>query len=49
MRKLVNPCESLDNVAPNEHRREHGTRIGDLVAPKSPWSLEGLRKVVKPL
>lgn len=44
MRKLVNPVESLDNVIPAPNRREHGTRVGDLVAPNAKWSLEGLRK-----
>jgi hypothetical protein len=45
MRRLVNPVDSNSELALNH--REHGTRIGDLVAPKSKWSLEGLRKAMK--
>jgi hypothetical protein len=44
MRRLVNPAESLGNVELAPNHRKHGTRIGDLVAPKQKWSLGGLRK-----
>ena len=46
MRKLSNPCESLDNVIQDQNYREHRVRIGQIVAPNNKWSLAGLRKAV---
>lgn len=47
MRRLTNPVESLDNVERAPNYREHGTRIGNLVAPNASWrSLGSVRKAV---
>lgn len=46
--RLSNPTESLGGVKKSPQYREHGTRIGDLVAPNASWrSLEAVRRAVQ--
>jgi hypothetical protein len=35
---LRNPSESLGNVKFSEKHKDHGSRIGDLIAPRADWS-----------
>lgn len=47
-RPLSNPVESLGGAEKPENYREHGTRIGDLVAPRADWSsLASLRRALR--